>query len=83
MMIAPGTEPRTMRGPTSQNASNTPRPGPGFVSSIKRIDFPVSFASATPRGPSTPWLMALLRKRTLAGSMITDAIGSRLLSTSD
>src|SRR5918994_2226137 len=50
-----------------------PRPGPGLVSSMNRIDLPSSAASAAPSGPSTPWLIALLRNSTLAGSMITAA----------
>ena len=37
---------------------------------------------AMPSGVSTPWLMALLRKRTFAGSMTIEVSGSRLLSTS-
>ena len=59
-----------------------PRPGPGFDSIMNRIDLPLSAASATPSGPSTPWLMALLRNSTLAGSTMTDASGSRLWLTS-
>ncbi len=34
-----------------------------------------------PSGVSTPWLMALLRKKILAGSMNTDVSGSRSWST--
>ena len=45
---------------------------------MNRIDLPFSAASATPSGPSTPWLIALLRNSTLAGSTRIDASGSRL-----
>ena len=41
------------------------------------MDLPVSWTSAVPRGVSTPWLMALLRKSTLAGSIRIEVSGSR------
>ena len=57
-------------------------PGPGFASSRNRIDWPVSAASCVPNGVSTPWLMALFRKNTFAGSMMMLVSGSRFVSTS-
>ncbi len=38
-------------------------------------------ASLSPSGVSTPWLIALFRKNTLAGSMMMLVNGSRWLST--
>jgi hypothetical protein len=82
MTIAPGVEARSARGPKNMNASSRPRPGPGFDSSMNRIERPVSSDCAVPSGVSTPWLIALLRNSTLPGSMISEASGSRLWSTS-
>ena len=42
---------------------------------------PCLAASAVPSGVSTPWLMALLRNSTLAGSMKIEVSGSRPLLT--
>ena len=42
---------------------------------------PSSAASWMPSGVSTPWLMALLRNSTFAGSMKMEVSGSRPLST--
>src|SRR5664279_5577848 len=64
--------------PKIEYANNTPSPGPGFASSRNRIDLPVSVAWLTPSGVSTPWLMALFRNSTFAGSMMMLANGNRL-----
>ena len=81
-MIAPGADGRSESGPKNMKASSRPRPGPGFDSTMNRIDLPVAVAWAAPSGDRTPWLMALLRNRTLAGSTKIDASGSRWASTS-
>ena len=43
---------------------------------------PVSAACWMPSGVSTPWLMALLRNSTFAGSMMMLVSGSRFIVTS-
>ena len=82
MIAAPGADARAAPSPKNVNASSRPRPGPGLASSRNRIDDPVSDASVTPSGVSTPWLMALFRKNTFAGSMMMLVSGSRFMSTS-
>ncbi len=82
MMIAPGALALAMPTPKNVNASRMPRPGPGFASMRNRIDLPVSSDCWMPSGVNTPWLMALLRKRTLPGSTMIDTSGSRPASTS-
>ena len=77
MTAAPGAVLFAIPVPKMEKASSSPRPGPGFASSRNRIDLPCSAAWLMPSGVSTPWLMALLRNNTLAGSMISDASGSR------
>ena len=72
MISAAGTVGRSDRGPKKRYASSRPAPGPGLASSMNRIDLPCSWTSAAPSGVSTPWLIALLRNRTFAGSMMTD-----------
>ena len=47
-----------------------------------RIDLPVSAACSMPSGVKTPWLMALLRNSTFAGSTMIETSGSRLYATS-
>ena len=59
-----------------------PTPGPGLASSRNSTDLPFWLASDRPSGVSTPWLTALLRKKTFAGSMSSDTSGSRCASTS-
>ena len=46
------------------------------------MDFPVSFTFSMPRGVKIPWLMALFRNRTFAGSTKMEISGRRLLFTS-
>ena len=82
MIAAPGAVARRDLEPKNQKASSTPRPGPGLDSTMNRMERPTSLASAAPSGESTPWLMALLRNSTLAGSTTTEAIGSRFALTS-
>ena len=82
MIAAPGAVALATPLPKTEIAMSRPRPGPGLASSRNSTDLPVSAASVRPSGVSTPWLMALLRKNTLAGSMTTEVSGSRLLSTS-
>ena len=82
MMIAPGAEARAAPTPKKVKASSRPRPGPGFASMRNRIDLPVSVACSMPSGVNTPWLMALLRNSTFAGSTMIDSSGSRLSETS-
>ena len=48
---------------------------------MKWIALPLSAASATPSGARTPWLIALFRNRTFAGSTMIDVSGSSVLST--
>ncbi len=81
MTIAAGVDARTASGPNSMNATRMPRPGPGFVSIMNRIDLPSASDCAAPSGVNTPWLMALLRNSTLPGSTKIDASGSSRLST--
>ena len=45
------------------------------------MDLPFSLASVRPSGVRTPWLIALLRKSTLAGSMNTEVSGRSEFST--
>jgi hypothetical protein len=52
-----------------------------LASRRKRTDWPCSAASWMPSGVSTPWLIALLRKSTFAGSMKIEVSGSNPLST--
>ena len=63
--------------PTKQKASNTPRPGPGLDSIIKKMDFPSSWDSWIPIGLNTPWLIALFKNNTFAGSTKIDTSGIR------
>ncbi len=58
-----------------------PRPGPGLVSIMNSTDLPASVACWTPSGESTPWLIALFRNSTLAGSTKIEASGSTWLLT--
>jgi hypothetical protein len=45
------------------------------------MDLPVSAAWLVPSGVSTPWLIALLRKRIFAGSINREVRGSKFSST--
>ena len=81
MMMAPGAEAFAIPLPNTAKASSRPSPGPGLASSRNRIDFPFSCASVVPSGVRMPWLIALLRKRILAGSMKIEVSGSRWWST--
>ena len=82
MISAPGALALASPLPKKQYASSRPAPGPGLASSRNRIDFPVSVACWMPNGVRTPWLMALFRNRTFAGSMMMLASGNKLWSTS-
>ena len=53
--------------------------GRGWPRAGRAPTCPISAASAVPSGVSTPWLIALLRNSTLAGSMISEVSGSRSL----
>jgi hypothetical protein len=57
-------------------ASSRPRPAPGFDSTMNRIDLPAVWTSIAASGVKMPWLMALLRNKTFAGSTKMDASGS-------
>ena len=81
MTIAPGAEALATPLPKNMNASSRPRPGPGLASTRNSSDLPFSAASLVPSGVKTPWLIALLRNRILAGSTKIEASGIRLLST--
>ena len=79
MITAPGTESFVVLSlQKNRYARRTPRPGPGFGSSIYMIDFPVSAACAVAIGVKIPWLIALFRNKTLAGSIKIATRGSRL-----
>jgi len=82
MNAAPGAEARAAPIPNRVNASSRPTPGPGLASSRNRIDLPLSAACWVPSGVSTPWLMALFRKNTFAGSMMMLVSGNRLFAIS-
>jgi hypothetical protein len=53
-----------------------------LASNRNRIDLPFWVACWMPRGVSTPWLTALFKNSTLAGSMIRLASGNRWWATS-
>ena len=76
MITAPGADCRILPRPKNQQASSTPSPGPGFVSSRNMIDCPVSRACSMPIGEKMPWFRALLRNSTLDGSTRSDTSGS-------
>ena len=78
--IAPGAEALAMPLPKNMKASSRPRPGPGLASMRNRTDWPSLAASVVPSGVKTPWLIALLRNRILAGSTKIEASGIRWLS---
>ena len=80
--IAAGTVGRIARGPNSSIAVRMPSPGPGFDSIMKKIDLPASAACSMPSGVKTPWLIALLRNSTFAGSTTIDTSGSSPVLTS-
>ena len=82
MMIAPGAEALAVPTPKKVNASSRPRPGPGLASMRNRIDLPFSTDCSMPSGVNTPWLIALFRNRTFAGSTMIDRSGSRFSETS-
>lgn len=81
MIAAPGADALAAPRPNTMNANRIPRPGPGLASNRNRTDLPVASAWVVPSGVSTPWLMALLRKSTLAGSMKIEVSGSRSCPT--
>src|SRR4028118_1119109 len=54
-----------------------PSPGPGLVSTIKSMDLPASLACSMASGARTPWLIALLRNSTFAGSTMMLTSGKR------
>ena len=76
MMIAPGVVGRSVRGPKRAKAVSKPRPEPGFDSTMNRMERPASWTWAVPSGVRMPWLIALLRNKTLPGSTNRDARGS-------
>ena len=55
-----------------------PRPGPGLASSMYMMDWPAVLTCSAPIGVKIPWLIALLRNRTLAGSIKIADSGRRL-----
>ena len=75
MITAPGAELFAEPLPATMYASKIPRPGPGFASNKKKIDFPISSTCFIPSGDKIPWLIALFKNNTFAGSMNTDASG--------
>ena len=82
MMIAAGRAGAQRARAEEQVRQQQAQAGAGVRLDHEQDRLAVSAASATPSGPSTPWLMALLRNSTLAGSTRTEASGSRLWSTS-
>ena len=82
MMAAPGAEALAAPRPKNMKASSRPRPGPGLASSRKSTDLPVSSTCWVPSGVRMPWLMALFRNSTFAGSMRIEVSGSRPVLTS-
>ena len=77
MITAPGAELFALPFPAIQYAKSTPSPGPGFASRSKNTDFPTSFTCWIPIGDKIPWLIALFKNNTLAGSIKILARGSR------
>ena len=75
--MAPGADCFAFPLPKNIYARRTPKPGPGFVSSKNRTDCPVFAACSTPNGPKIPWLIALFKNNTFAGSMKILASGSK------
>ena len=70
IIIAPGAEDFVVLSfENNQYASKTPKPGPGFASIIYIMDFPVSSACSVPIGVNIPWLIALFKNNTFAGSI--------------
>ena len=83
MMIAPGADDFvTLSLENTAYANNTPSPGPGFASNIYMIDLPASFACSIPIGVKIPWLIALFKNNTLAGSIKIAAKGINFAFTS-
>ena len=82
MMIAPGADDFvTLSLENTAYANNTPSPGPGFASNIYMIDLPASFACSIPIGVKIPWLIALFKNNTLAGSTKIADNGNALCAT--
>ena len=83
MMIAPGADDFvTLSLENTAYANNTPSPGPGFASNMYMIDLPASFACSIPIGVKIPWLIALFKNNTLAGSIKIAAKGINFAFTS-
>ena len=82
-MIAPGADPLVVLSlEKNMYASKTPRPGPGFASIIYMMERPSSAACSAPIGVNNPWLMALFKNNTFAGSIKIPTRGRRLCSIS-
>ena len=82
MTAAPEVDGRRALGPKNMKARSRPRPAPGLDSTMYRIDWLASCTSMAASGVKMPWLMALLRNRTFAGSTKMEARGSRPAATS-
>ncbi len=76
MIAAPGAVDLEEPFPKNIYASKIPSPGPGFASTKNRMDLPALAACSIPIGLKMPWLIALFRNRTFAGSTKTLAIGA-------
>ncbi len=80
-MIAPGADCFVLASlQKNAYARSTPRPGPGFGSNMKKIERPASAACLIAIGSKMPWLIALFKNSTFAGSMTIAKSGRRLAS---
>ena len=78
MIATPGAVLFAVPVPKNVYANNTPTPGPGFGSRINRIDFPAFAACVIQIGDKIPWLIALFKNNTFAGSIKILANGINL-----
>ena len=79
MIIAPGAESFVALSlENAQYAHRSPRPGPGLASNMYMMDLPASAACSIPIGVKIPWLIALFKNNTFAGSIKIAASGRRL-----
>lgn len=76
-MAAPGAELFDLPLPNKVKASKIPSPGPGFDSIKNKTDLPTCAACWIPNGTKIPLPIALFKNKTLAGSIMMLANGSK------